>query len=165
MSVIANTRNRKDSGQSATIMAVELDSKTYYLPQVDLITFENIHNLEEAEKSDSSVAAITIGSYSIPVYCLSDDFELLDYIPDERKVCIISGHGDRQFGILCDKIHKLSYTEIKFESVPACMNTQSSPLSDLFLYRPEIGDIQMGMMLRSQSLLSFLDNSLKFNAA
>ena len=52
MSVIANTRNRKGSGQSATIMAVELDSKTYYLPQVDLITFENIHNLQEAEKSD-----------------------------------------------------------------------------------------------------------------
>lgn len=165
MSIISNAQNRKSRGQSATIMAVELDGKSYYLPQVDLITFENIHNLQKADKSDSSVASITIGSNSIPVYCLSKDFELLDYIPDERKVCFISGRGDRRFGILCDKIHKLSYTEIKFESVPACMDTQSSPLSALFLYRSEIGGIQIGMLLRSQSLLSFLDNSLKFNAA
>jgi len=165
MSAISVAHHKKEGAQSATIMAIELDGEIYYLPQVDLITFENTQHLQESNKDGRSVASIKVGDHIVPIYCLSKDFELLNQIPDERKVCVISGYGDRRFGFLCDKIQKLSYSKIKLEPVPACMSAQNSPLSSLFLYRMESGGIELGMMLRSQSLLSFLDNSLKFDAA
>jgi len=165
MSIISDSQNKKTGAQAATIMAIELDKETYYLPQVDLITFENTHNLQKPDNAEQSVATVKAGTHLIPIYCFSKNFELLNHIPDERKVCVISGYGDRRFGFLCDKIQKLSYSEIKIEPVPACMRVQNSPLSSLFLYRPEFGGIEVGMMLRSQSLLSFLDNNLKFKAA
>jgi len=151
--------------QAATIMAIELDGKTYYLPQVDLITFESTHQLLKPGEDGQSVATIEIADQLVPIYCLSKDFELLKQIPDKRKVCIISGYKDRRFGFLCDNIQKLSYSEIRFEPVPACMSTENSPLSSLFLFRQEVGGIEMGMMLRSQSLLQFLDNSHQSVAA
>lgn len=151
--------------QGATIMAIELDGQHYYLPQVDLITFENTQQLRSKEKPGTEVATILIGSELVPVYCLSKDFELLDYVPDNRKVCIVTGYKNKRFGILCDKIHKLNYTEIKFEPVPACMAGVDTPVSSLFLYRPDSSGLEMGMMLRNQSLMEYLDSVQMIKAA
>jgi len=150
---------KQANARAATIMAIEIDGEAFYLPQVDLITFENTQQLLASEKQDLSVASINIGAQTIPVYCLSKDFDLLNYIPDERKVCIISGCKDQRFGFLCDKIQKLSYSEIKFEPVPDCMRTANTPLSSLFLFRPESGGADLGMMLRNDSILHFLKKS------
>jgi len=165
MSELLNLQPESRQLQSATIMAISIDGQVFYLPQVDLITFENTQQLVEPEQQGLSVASIKIGAQTIPVYCLSNDFELLNHIPDERKVCIITGFRDKRFGILCDKIQKLSYSEIRLEPIPACMNTQSTPLSSLFLYRGQSGVSEMGMMLRNQSLFHYLHDMQEDKAA
>jgi len=151
--------------QSATIMAIEIDSQLYYLPQVDLITFENTSQLGEALKDGKSVASVEFAGKYIPIYCLSKDFDLLNYIPANRKVCVITGYKERRFAILCDKIKKLSYSEIKFEPVPLCMESHTTPLSSLFLYRKDTGETELGMLLRSQTLFDYLQSDLQFEAA
>ena len=159
------THQKPINTRAAAIMVIEIDGATFYLPQIDLITFENVQQLLGAENQDLNVATINVSGKMIPVYCLSKDFELLNYIPDERKVCIITGCRDQRFGILCDKIQKLNYTEIRFEPVPACMQTANTPLSSFFLFRSESGGANMGMMLRNDSILHFLEKTREQIAA
>lgn len=127
------------------------------MPQNDLITFENRQSLRPPSTENKAVACLEIANQDLPVYCLSAEFELLKDIPDERSVCIVMACGDHRLGLLCDKIHKLDFQQIRIENIPVCMRTKNTPLNQLFLYRDEAGRVDMGMMLRNDSLIKYLD--------
>lgn len=140
------------------IMSLELDGCELFIPQTDVITFEDTQQLLSQSSDDLSIASVGFNEQIIPVFCLSDDFELLEYIPEKRKVCVIVGYQDRAVGLLCNNIHILSYKELKIEALPGCMKAKNTPLSTLFMYRQELKEAALGLMLRSESLIRYIDN-------
>jgi chemotaxis signal transduction protein len=140
-------------------MTIELDAGKVYIPQSDVITFEDTNQLVSQGLDDLTIASVEFNGQLIPVFCLSDDFDLLDYIPDKRKVCVIIGYQNRAIGLLCNNIHLLEYSDIKVEAVPGCMTGENTPLSTLFLFRHEMMEARMGLMIRAQSLIEFVDKT------
>jgi len=145
------------SKQAISIIALEIDSQVFYMPQSDLMTFENRQSLKQQSGEEKSVAMMEIANHQCPVYCLSADFELLNHIPDERSVCIVTAYNNQRLGLLCDKIHKLEFEQIRIENIPVCMKSKNTPISRLFLYRDEAGLVDLGMMLRNDSLIKYLN--------
>lgn len=144
--------------EGSKIIILEFDGGEAMIPQADIISFENAYNSESHDSYDNSVASISIKGQLIPVFCLSGNYELLDYVPDTRAVCIVVGINNKMIAILFDKIKNLDFTEIKIESLPECMGAEETPVSNILLYRQNTGSTNIGLLLRSQSLVHYITN-------
>lgn len=153
-----NTATTMGSKNGTKVMILELGEDSVLIPQADIIGFENTYDIVKEENSGKSVASIIIKEQLVPVFCLSDTYELLNHIPDSRSVCVVVCNKSKVMAVLFDRIRTLDYTVIKFQAIPDCMVDEETPISNLLLYRQGSEVPYIGLMLRGTSLVNYIEN-------
>jgi hypothetical protein len=54
-------------------------------------------------------------------------------VPATRRICVLLGHDDNFFGLVCDRVTTLEQSKFRLFPVPACMRTRSLVVSELAL--------------------------------
>lgn len=148
----------KPAGQlwDSRIMMLSLDRLNIFIPQVDILTFEGVQEVNLSDKQQHSVGNLQQNDRNIPAFCLSDEFELLEEIPEKRSICVILREQNSYIGLLCNEIRALEYAEINIQSLPACMAAAPTPLDALFIYRQQDNESHFGMLIRTNTLDNYI---------
>lgn len=108
-----------------------------------LIPQHQVHALEpsfdvQRSKGGDATGWISVTGASSPVYCLSENLQLIHEIPTDRNICVLLDIGDGLFGILCDQVVMLTQAELEIRPLPACMQGPDTPLRGLVLYGEKV---------------------------
>jgi hypothetical protein len=84
-----------------------------------------------------------------PVFCLAEDLSLLSDLPDNRQYFALLKAPDVPVGITGDDIENidLRHEHLYLQSLPPIMKTTHSPISQLVVYKDQIGCVCTGPAL------------------
>ena len=147
----------QDTGQkSLKIMGILMDQAEFLINQDELVAFESIPELDSRNKPRHSLGTFSLEDQEIAVYCLSDELDLLDYIPDNRETCIVLRKGNRMIGLICNEIKELEYSMFNIQDIPECMSNDNSPISALCVYQLKDGISVIGKMLTADVIDAYI---------
>lgn len=135
------------------------DNMRLLVKQQELRVVEVIEDVETSSvKPEEALAGImgwiSHGEQQYPVFSLSDSFEILDYLPEKRLLCVLLEAGvDAVFGITCEEVIPLDEEHhLPIFPMPESMRATDSPLTHLAIYREEY----IACITNSEVLLDYL---------
>jgi len=126
------------------------------IAQDEVMTFESIPELDSRNKSRHSLGSFTVKGQETPVYCLSDELELLDHIPEDQETCVVLRKDNRTIGLICSEFKALEYVMFNMQNVPECMLHTKSPISALCVYQLKDGIPAIGKMLTTDAIDTYI---------
>lgn len=111
---------------------LHLGATRLMLAQSDIREIEGVDDVDPADAPPAGVGRVRVGRQTYPVYCLSDEFDLMDAVPAARRMCVLLAHQGGQFGLLCDQVQMLE-TPAAFHGLPECMRLADNPVEALVL--------------------------------
>jgi hypothetical protein len=102
------------------------------LAQADIRDIEVADDIDPDEAPPGGVGRIRVGRQTHPVYSLSEEFELMNGIPEQRRMCVLLAYQGGLYGLVCDRVEILE-TPADFYPLPECMRLESSPVEALTL--------------------------------
>jgi len=102
------------------------------LAQADIRDIEAADDIVPDEAPPGGVGRVRVGRHTYPVYSLSDEFELMNGIPEQRRMCVLLAHQGGLYGLVCDRVEVMEIPA-DFYPLPECMRLASSPVEALTL--------------------------------
>ena len=142
--------------QTHKIMTVHMGQLEFMLEQNEVMTFESIPELDTRNKPRYSLGTFSVNGHETPVYCLSDELELIDQIPSDRDTCIVLRKENRTIGLICNEYKALEYIMFNVQNIPDCMAHKKSPISALCVYQLDDGIPAVGKMLSADTIDTYI---------
>lgn len=101
------------------------------LPQTDIRTVEAAADVDTNEPLTGSVGWISYAQQRWPVYCLSEDLELLTRVPPACRVCVLLAVEAEYMGVLADDVSIVRQIPQRQYELPASMRRAGSPVQYL----------------------------------
>ncbi|MFW2371811.1 MAG: chemotaxis protein CheW [Gammaproteobacteria bacterium] len=146
----------QSAGQARKIMSVSMGQVGFLIAQEEVLTFESIPELDSRNKPRHSLGSFSVNGQETPVYCLSDELDLLDQIPDDRETCVVLRKDNRTIGLICSEFKALEYMMFNVHNVPECMTHHKSPISDLCVYQLKDGIPVIGKILTADAIDTYI---------
>lgn len=146
----------QNAGQSRNIMSIRIDQAEFLIAQDEVVRFESMPELDSRNKPRHSLGTFSVNGQEIPVYCLSDELELLDYIPEGRETCMLLHKENRMIGLICTEFKALDYILFNIQDMPECMSHNKSPISALCVYQLKDGIPVIGKILTADAIDAYL---------
>lgn len=137
-------------------------SKLYFadieimMPQNEIVSIESIYELDTASTDNKYLGMIYRQGEKLPVYCFSEDMEILDYLPEGRSQCVVIRHQQGDYALLCHDIKNMVLTDLNIQSLPLCMLTKSMPLTHLCLYNEASMTVKLGLITNADQLANYI---------
>ncbi len=134
------------------------DNMKLLVKQKEIRVVEVIEDVETSVKTEESLAGImgwiSHGEQQFPVFSLSDELEILDYLPAKRALCVLLEAGvDAIFGVTCEEVVSLDHLpHLLVYPMPDAMFSVHSPLHHLAIYQEK----EIACITDSESLLGYL---------
>jgi len=158
MQQIAEDIIQHDENSVDNIMIVSLDNTDMLIPQSDIQTFEDIHQLDTQDLCINSIGWINCSGNKLPVYCFSNEFDLQQALPENRSICVILKKVN--VAIMCSDIKVLNYYDLTLVPLPDCMSGSRTPVDSFCFYR-HVDVKQLGMLFSANSLKDYIECSTK----
>lgn len=124
-----NSRALATANTSAALL--KINQMNLLLPQADIRTLESAADIDQSERSAQSVGWITIRQQRWPVYCLSDQLDLMPQAPSTRRACAMITGTSGLIGLMCDDVQVLKdFANSPFE-LPLAMRLPVTPVTHL----------------------------------
>ncbi|MEN8800349.1 MAG: hypothetical protein ABF297_00010 [Thiogranum sp.] len=128
------------------------------IPQREVVSIDLVTDIDTGSAVDRRVGSLVKTSRQWPVYALSDSFEVLQYIPQQRRFCVSFGSGgdDNSFALVCDLVEAVSLdTADSVQPLPASIVTPVMPMQHCF--RHDNGLVLVSDQLRMQDYFLALE--------
>lgn len=144
------------SAPQRKIISIHIDQAEFFIDEKEVITFESIPELDISNKPSNSLGTFNVKGQTTPVYCLSSELELLDYIPEDRGTCVVLGKDGRYIGLICSEYRAFEFSMFKIQDLPECMAHKKSPVRSLCVYQLKDGIPAIGKMLTADVIDSYI---------
>ncbi len=146
----------KDRGQKRKIMSVLLDQDVFLIDRDEVVTYEAVPELDRRSRSRYSLGTFSFNGQDTPVYCLSDELEFLDQIPENRETCLIIHKEHRAIGLICSELKELDYIMFSRQGMPECMRSNISPIGELCVYQLKDSSPTVGKLITADAIDSYI---------
>lgn len=119
------------SAASQAAALIKMDGLNLVLPQGDIRTLEPASDVDTASPALNSTGWIIFQQKRWPVYCLSEDLDLLRSAPASRRACAMLSIGTGYMGLLCNDVVVLKEFESQMHEVPVAMRMPHTPVMGL----------------------------------
>ncbi len=124
--------------QHRVLALLTIDNYQWLLPQTEVHSLELLSDIDPEVRAPNAVGALPLAGEWWPVYCLSGEFNILQRIPEQRRVCVMLDNKADRLALACDQIETLNPPP-PLSPVPASMASPNSPLCALTLINAELG--------------------------
>lgn len=118
-------------GMNAFAAVLTMDGLNLLFQQSDIRALESASALDSNAPKQESVGWISYMRQRWPVYCLSDQLDLLIDVPPARRTCALLPIGTGFFGVLCDDAAIIKPDARKRHEVPVAMKNADTPILEL----------------------------------
>jgi hypothetical protein len=118
---------------NASFAVLTMDGTNLLFMQSDIRALESASALDSKAPKQDSVGWITYMRQCWPVYCLSDQLDLLRNVPPARHTCALLAIGTEFFGLLCDDAVIIKPDARQRHEVPVAMKNADTPILELLL--------------------------------
>lgn len=119
------------NGMYASATVLKIDGLDLLFQQSDIRALESVSNLDGNEPKGKSIGWISYMRQRWPVYCLSDQLDLLGRVPPSRRTCALLALETGYFGMLCDDVTIIKQTAEQHHEVPIAMKNADTPILGL----------------------------------
>lgn len=148
-----------NSGAAYHVSKLLLGAIEVIIPQHEVVSVESVYELSPGNNNQKYVGEIYKQWGKLPVYCFSDSMEMLTRIPEDRSKCVVIRHSDGDFSILCQDIQNVVLSEMRLQTVPACMDNRTMPLTHLCLYKEADNLLKLGLVTNAACLNKYIKKS------
>jgi hypothetical protein len=99
--------------------------------QSDIRALESASEVDGSDPGEHSVGWIVYMRQRWPVYCLSDQLDLLSGVPASRRTCALLMLETRYIGILCDDVTIIKQVAGQRHTLPVSMKHADTPILEL----------------------------------
>jgi hypothetical protein len=99
--------------------------------QSDIRALESASELDVNDPRQKSAGWVRYMRQRWPVYCLSDQLDLLSVVPSSRRTCALLALDANYFGILCDDVSIIKHIAEQRYEVPLAMRNAGTPILGL----------------------------------
>ncbi|MGA8864109.1 MAG: hypothetical protein WBM09_02165 [Gallionella sp.] len=118
-------------GMNASAAVLTMDGLNLLFQQSDIRALESATALDRNAPGQESVGWISYMHRRWPVYCLSDQLDLLGAVPPARRTCALLAIGTEFFGVLCDDAAIVKPDARQRHEVPVAMRHADTPILEL----------------------------------
>lgn len=152
----AQTQAMGKSYKSDLFAALSIDSLTLLLPHHEVHTLEPVTDLKTTQKQDKVAGWCVSGNTKVPIYCLSDEFEISDAIPNVRRMAVLINFYNGTIGLLCDDLNIISRKLLIEHPLPSPMRVKGTPLTGLATHENTVFCLstanRLGKFLKEKSI-------------
>jgi hypothetical protein len=120
-------------GMNVSAAVLTMDGLNLMFQQSDICALESTSALDSNATKQESVGWISYMRQRWPVYCLSDQLDLLIDVPPARRTCALLPIGTEFFGVLCDDAAIIKPDARQRHEVPVAMKNANTPILELLL--------------------------------
>ena len=137
----------RESGRAAAML--KMDGLNLLLPQRDIRTLESASDMDRSAPALNSPGWVPFQHKRWPAYCLSENLELMDEMPPDRRACVMFSYGGGFTGILCNDVIVLKDFDAPSFELPAAMRLPDTPITGLIEYAEGIACVSNAARLTS----------------
>lgn len=112
----------------ASAVVLKIGGLDLMFKQSDIRALESASDMDTGNPGQASAGWIGYLRQRWPVYCLSEQLDLLDPVPATRRTCALLAITDGFIGILCDDVSILKQVTGKRHEVPTAMKRTDTPI-------------------------------------
>jgi len=129
---------------SAIHVRVTFDGVRLFLVQQEIYVVEIIEDVqtevEDNEKAAGIMGWLAHGEEQYPVFTLSSDLDILLYLPENRRYCVILQSEGTLFGLTCEDVFALpAKYALHPQPLPVVMRSEDTPIEKLVIHNQEVG--------------------------
>ena len=113
---------------------LKFDGVDLMIRQDEIRMLEPASGVDTAVPERNSVGWIGYMRQRWPVYCLSEQLELMNSIPPTRRTCALLSLENGHIGVLCDDVNILKQAAGQNYELPLAMRTAQTPILGLLAY-------------------------------
>ena len=133
--------------QDGPFAILTIDGRRFFLPQKEIHSLELVIDINKIDPLTQAVGWFLEENQKWPLYCLDRELNILTYIPQSRKTCVLIRDRDFNFGILCDQINSLDDYHPMTYPIPKCMRTPGLPFERLILNKGKLECVTTSILL------------------
>lgn len=114
---------------SATVL--KIDGLDLLFQQSDIRALESATNVDRNAPAEHSVGWTSYMRQRWPVYCVSDQLELLSVAPPSRRTCALLALEAGYIGVMCDDVSIIKLAAGSRHEVPVAMKDAETPILGL----------------------------------
>lgn len=124
-----------NTGMQETAAVLKINSLDLMFAQGDIRTLESASDVDGSDAQANSVGWINYMRQRWPVYCLSEQLELLASVPDSRRTCALLALEGGYVGVLCDDASIIKQLTGQLHDIPVAMKAAHTPVQSLFAHK------------------------------
>lgn len=144
------------AGTSLNAISVRIDNMEFLIPQDEVVTFESIPELDISNKSRHSLGTFNVDGQDTQIYCLSDELDLIEHIPEGRETCVVLRKENQMIGLICNEFKALEFTMFNVQKLPECMSQIKSPIGALCVYQLKDSLPAIGKLLTADAISTYI---------
>ena len=122
------------AGRNAEAAVLKFNGMDLMIRQDEIRMLEPASAVDSADPERNSVGWIGYMRQRWPVYCLSEQLELMDSIPPSRRTCVLLTLANGHIGVLCDDVSVLKQVGGQNYELPLAMRTAQTPVLGLLAH-------------------------------
>lgn len=119
------------AGMNTSAAVLKIDGLDLMFRQSEIRTLESASDVDGSDPREKSVGWIRYMRQRWPVYCLSEQLELLGSVPASRRTCVVFAIETGYVGVLCDDVSILKQVAGQSHEVPPAMKKADTPILGL----------------------------------
>lgn len=124
--------------QNITAALIKIKDLNLLLPQGEIRTLESATDIDSVAPALHSIGWVSYAQKRWPVYNLSEDLQLMNMVPPERRACALMSMGAGYIGIMCDDMIILKDIVFQHYEIPPVMQEPQTPVMYLLSYKEGI---------------------------
>lgn len=118
---------------SATVAMLKINGLDLMFSQGEIRTLESASDVDGSAPKEKSVGWINYMQQRWPVYCLSEQLDLLISVPTSRRTCALLTLETGYIGMLCDDVSIMKQVTGQRHDIPLSMKTVDTPIQSLLV--------------------------------
>jgi len=133
--------------EAASYAVLALDRLNLLIPRQDIRTLEPAVDIDPADPPPNGVGWFGSEQGRWPVFCLSQELELLSRPPHGRRICAVVAAGGRIFGLLCDEVTLLERERLPLHAAPEAMALAGTAITGLAMHAGSVACVSSAARL------------------
>jgi len=141
---------------SIPYMSLSLGSVILLARQSEIVSIGSIQDIDLEKPSERSIGWIHFDNHNIPVYCLTDKFEIDHFISNDKTIYVVLKNDDTYISLMCAEATSFKHQVVKLHPLPDCMQAAPCPIKSLCLYKDVNNNSDVNFVISANSLASYI---------
>ena len=130
----------RSSETAEQYMALSIGRTTLMTPLDSIASIDNLQHLDSSKPDNHSIGWILHKEQKTPVYSITDDLDFEQSVSAGKSACAVLSDHSRTIAVICDEVSLFKEDIIQVQALPGCMQTMTSPVDSLCIYRSNGAD-------------------------